>query len=113
MAQIREGLRYLKAKLRLKCFRDSDPPMIKKKLMEEKLFSSEVFPVDVVVDDDDEERRRYLVPITSLSSPMLQALLNQFQEEILAQKKGPITLFCSTWMFESVRDLAGAAEKLD
>ncbi|XP_062167137.1 auxin-responsive protein SAUR19-like [Alnus glutinosa] len=108
MAKIRERLGWVKAKLGLKyCSRDSDAMIIEKKEEEKLVPSGFLLSVDV-----DEERRRYMVPITYLSSTMFQALLNQFEEEILAQRKGPITLSCSTQMFEWVRDLV-AAEKRD
>ncbi|GLT55320.1 hypothetical protein SLA2020_284540 [Shorea laevis] len=106
MAKIRERLIWLKAKLGLKSSRD-DPMNMMKKKVEENLVASGFLPLDV-----DEDRKRYLVPITYLSSTIFQALLNQFKDEILVQEKGPITLSCSTQMFEWVRDLV-AAEKLD
>ncbi|KAF8399813.1 hypothetical protein HHK36_015684 [Tetracentron sinense] len=51
-----------------------------------------------------EERKRYVVPLGYLSSTLFQALLYQFEDEIVADSKGPIALPCSTQMFECVLD---------
>ena len=49
-----------------------------------------------------EEQKRYVVPITLLSAIIFIALLNQFEEQIRATGDKPITLPCSTEMFESI-----------
>lgn len=46
-----------------------------------------------------EEHRRYVIPVKRLSSTRLQALLDQFREEIVDSEE-PITLPCSPVMFE-------------
>ncbi|KAK1370958.1 hypothetical protein POM88_037050 [Heracleum sosnowskyi] len=51
-----------------------------------------------------EEHRRYVIPVKRLSSTRLQALLDQFKEEI-ADSEDPITLPCSPVMFEHVLGL--------
>lgn len=52
-----------------------------------------------------EERRKYVIPIESLSSTMMQALLNQFQDQIDRTGEA-ITLPCSVMMFEAVLRLS-------
>lgn len=54
-----------------------------------------------------EEHRKYVIPVKCLSSIRLQALLNQFKEDIVASEE-PITLPCSPKMFEAVLSLAKA-----
>ena len=51
-----------------------------------------------------EEHKRYAIPVKRLSSTRLQALLDQFKDEI-ADSEEPITLPCSPVMFEHVLGL--------
>ncbi|KAL3532042.1 hypothetical protein ACH5RR_005563 [Cinchona calisaya] len=64
-----------------------------------KLVPRGCFPVYVGL-----ERRRYVLSVSSLSSIILQALLNAYEDEIQAMES--ITLPCSTLMFEAILALA-------
>lgn len=59
-----------------------------------------------------EEHRRYEVPLKCLNSFRFQAFLNQHEEDILASRDEPITLLCSTHVFETILALAKADAKL-
>ncbi|KAJ7961099.1 Auxin-responsive family protein [Quillaja saponaria] len=104
----RRSLNSLMAKLRLKSKRKS-----KKKTEREEHIEPGVpegfIPMHVGLND--EESKRYVIPISCLSSKLFIALLNQFEDQILAVREGPVRLPCSQVLFEGLLVLVMKEEK--
>ncbi|GMY20841.1 wound-induced protein WIN1-like [Fagus crenata] len=97
MTKFGASVQRLLANLRLK----SKKNVSVKKKIHENLVPSGFLAMHV-----GEERKLYVIPNKCLSSKMFQALFNQFEDKIMVGDKEPITLPCSSQIFEWILNLA-------
>ncbi|GMY20835.1 wound-induced protein WIN1-like [Fagus crenata] len=97
MTKIGARVRRLLANLRLKS---------KKNLCVKKKINENLVPNGFLAMHVGEERKLYVIPNTCLSCKMFQALFNQFEDKIMVGDKEPITLPCSSQMFEWILNLS-------
>lgn len=92
------SLRSLLAKLGLK--RGSVQNITKRRRRAKAMVPPGFLPI--YIGDD---RKKYVVPVAFLSEIMCKALLNQFKDENMTAIDNPITLGCSTQLFEGLLNL--------